>query len=66
MATLAQSTLVDALAASGAEVLTDQSCLEFYGSDIYAAGAPLQRWSARRTSTSLPPPSAPRPMPAMR
>lgn len=41
MATLANPSLSEALAASGAEVLTDPASLTFYGSDIYAAGAPL-------------------------
>ena len=41
MASLAEHGLVDALGASGAEVLTDAATLEFYAHDIFARGADL-------------------------
>ena len=41
MATLADPTLAEKLAATGAEVLTDESSLEFYAHDIYSRGADL-------------------------
>lgn len=41
MATLAKSTLIDDLNASGAEVLADAASLDFYAHDIYARGADL-------------------------
>lgn len=41
MATLAEPSLIDALEATGAEVLTDGASLEFHAHDIYARGADL-------------------------
>ena len=41
MATLADPTLADKLAQTGAEVLTDESTLDFYAHDIYSRGADL-------------------------
>ena len=41
MATAAVEDIVGALAASGAEVLSDPASLEFYAHDIYARGADL-------------------------
>lgn len=41
MATRARNAIAEALAASGAEVLTDPASLDFYAHDIYARGADL-------------------------
>ncbi|WP_432201108.1 FAD-binding oxidoreductase [Erythrobacter sp. W53] len=41
MATLAETSLTDSLAASGADVLTDEGTLDFYAHDIYSRGADL-------------------------
>jgi FAD/FMN-containing dehydrogenase len=41
MATLAETTLIDSLRSSGAEVLTDEVSLDYYAHDIYDRGADL-------------------------
>lgn len=41
MATLAEPSLTDALAKTGAEILTDEASLDFYAHDIYSRGADL-------------------------
>lgn len=41
MATLAETGLIEALGAGGAEVLTDKASLDFYAHDIYSRGADL-------------------------
>ncbi|MFN2098514.1 FAD-binding oxidoreductase [Altererythrobacter sp. MF3-039] len=41
MATIVEQTFADQLGASGAEVLTDETSLDFYAHDIYSRGADL-------------------------